>query len=158
MRLAPTCTQVSITICFGTCSNINSYTNIMTGRRQTYPPPEFSGGLLGGQMGLGKTLSIISLILSNTARVSRKRPRASRVATQEVKTTLIVTPMSCTDHFNEGKQMFKLTAKRCWILGQNNSICKYQESQTQIIIKQATGTYYQRLSHGQHSMASRSSA
>ena len=60
-----------------------------------YPPPEFSGGLLGDQMGLGKTLSIIALIVSNRAKRSRKRQRASHARAQEVKTTLIVAPMSC---------------------------------------------------------------
>jgi len=81
----------------------NSYTNTITGKRQTYPPPNFSGGLLGDQMGLGKTLSIIALIVSNTAKLSRKRPRVSQNVTQEVKTTLIVAPMSCMYCSSEGK-------------------------------------------------------
>ncbi|PMD33599.1 hypothetical protein L207DRAFT_142233 [Hyaloscypha variabilis F] len=79
------------------------YTNTITGKRQTYPPPAFSGGLLGDQMGLGKTLSIIALILSNKAKLSRKRPRFSHNVTKEVKTTLIVAPMSLLDTW--GKQL-----------------------------------------------------
>jgi len=75
--------------------HIFSFTNTITGKKQTQQPPSFSGGLLGDQMGLGKTLSIIALIVTNTAKLSRKRPRASYKATQDVKTTLVVAPMSC---------------------------------------------------------------
>ncbi|RFU29395.1 hypothetical protein B7463_g6915, partial [Scytalidium lignicola] len=90
------------------------YTNTITGKRQTYPPPAFSGGLLGDQMGLGKTLSIIALILSNKAKLSRKRPRVSRNVTEEVKTTLIVAPMSLLDTWGKQLNMHVVPGALSW--------------------------------------------
>jgi SNF2 family DNA or RNA helicase len=87
-----------------TSTHTFSYTNTITGKKQMYPPPDFSGGLLGDQMGLGKTLSIIALIVSNTARLSRKRPRVGQTTAQDVKTTLIVAPMSCMYCLREGNK------------------------------------------------------
>jgi hypothetical protein len=89
------CTSLC-TLVLRTIAHKISYKNTITGKRQECPPPAFSGGLLGDQMGLGKTLSMIALILSNKAKLSRKRPRFSHNMTKEVKTTLIVAPMSCT--------------------------------------------------------------
>jgi SNF2 family DNA or RNA helicase len=42
-----------------------SYINNVTGSMESSEPPNFRGGLLADQMGLGKSLSIISLIASN---------------------------------------------------------------------------------------------
>lgn len=42
------------------------YVNVVTGQEQRRPPPDFRGGLLVDAPGLGKTLSMISLLaLSN---------------------------------------------------------------------------------------------
>ena len=42
-----------------------SYFNIITGQEEQKSPPEVLGGILADMMGLGKTLSILSLIASN---------------------------------------------------------------------------------------------
>ncbi|KAI1409348.1 SNF2 family N-terminal domain-containing protein [Hypoxylon sp. FL1857] len=41
------------------------YYNVITGHSQNYPPPETLGGILADMMGLGKTLSILSLVTSS---------------------------------------------------------------------------------------------
>ena len=73
---------------------LHRYINTITERQQRYPPPDFRGGLLADQMGLGKTLTMIALITSNVARLPRKRPRHPRCQAQEVKSTLVVVPLS----------------------------------------------------------------
>ncbi|UNI21751.1 1-phosphatidylinositol 4-kinase [Purpureocillium takamizusanense] len=42
------------------------YSNAITGQEQRAPPPETRGGILADMMGLGKTLSILSLVASST--------------------------------------------------------------------------------------------
>ncbi|GJN80826.1 hypothetical protein PLIIFM63780_004356 [Purpureocillium lilacinum] len=42
------------------------YSNAITGQEQRSPPPETRGGILADMMGLGKTLSILSLVASST--------------------------------------------------------------------------------------------
>lgn len=42
-----------------------SYHNVITGQTQPRPPPETFGGILADMMGLGKTLSILSLITTS---------------------------------------------------------------------------------------------
>ncbi|KAI1205753.1 SNF2 family N-terminal domain-containing protein [Annulohypoxylon truncatum] len=46
-------------------SGQNIYYNVITGQSQREPPPETLGGILADMMGLGKTLSILSLIASS---------------------------------------------------------------------------------------------
>ncbi|KAF2493310.1 hypothetical protein BU16DRAFT_563473 [Lophium mytilinum] len=41
------------------------YRNNITGRAQAHPPPKFSGGILADPMGLGKSLTVISLIVND---------------------------------------------------------------------------------------------
>ncbi|PMB70570.1 putative SWI/SNF-related matrix-associated actin-dependent regulator of chromatin subfamily A member 3-like 1 [Beauveria bassiana] len=43
-----------------------TYFNIITGHEQKSPPPETKGGILADMMGLGKTLSILSLLATTT--------------------------------------------------------------------------------------------
>lgn len=43
------------------------YFNVITGHNQKMPPPETRGGILADMMGLGKTLSILSLLSSTMA-------------------------------------------------------------------------------------------
>ncbi|KAI1095967.1 SNF2 family N-terminal domain-containing protein [Rostrohypoxylon terebratum] len=43
----------------------NIYYNVITGQSQRDPPPESLGGILADMMGLGKTLSILSLVASS---------------------------------------------------------------------------------------------
>ena len=42
-----------------------SYINTITGDEQLFKPPDFRGGILADPMGLGKSLSMISLVLAN---------------------------------------------------------------------------------------------
>ncbi|KAH8650675.1 SNF2 family N-terminal domain-containing protein [Tricladium varicosporioides] len=75
------------------------YTNTITGSQQDYPPPSFRGGILADQMGLGKSLSMISLIASDTTRpLKDPTPETSVVTTEPkvpaIKTTLLVVPSS----------------------------------------------------------------
>lgn len=46
-------------------SNEKRYYNVITQHLQNYPPPETRGGILADMMGLGKTLSTLSLIASS---------------------------------------------------------------------------------------------
>ncbi|KAK7981864.1 hypothetical protein PG988_004102 [Apiospora saccharicola] len=45
-------------------SGQQSYYNVITGQMHQQPPPETFGGILADMMGLGKTLSILSLVVS----------------------------------------------------------------------------------------------
>ena len=78
---------------------VNSYVNTVTGSRQDSPPPDFRGGLLADQMGLGKSLSMISLIASNPASnlaAAAPTPFTSieaHVTLRPVKATLLVVPL-----------------------------------------------------------------
>src|SRR4051794_15473751 len=44
------------------------YKNTITGDQQETPPPQFRGGILADQMGLGKSLSMLALIASSPAK------------------------------------------------------------------------------------------
>ncbi|KAI5868628.1 SNF2 family N-terminal domain-containing protein [Durotheca rogersii] len=46
-------------------SGQKAYYNVITGHSQREPPPETFGGILADMMGLGKTLSILSLVVSS---------------------------------------------------------------------------------------------
>lgn len=81
-------------------ANVPSYVNTVTGARQDSPPPDFKGGLLADQMGLGKTLSMISLVASDSASnlkaavPSRYNSIEVHDAVSPVKTTLLVVPFT----------------------------------------------------------------
>lgn len=101
------------------------YYNVITRQAQTEPPPETRGGLLADMMGLGKTLSILSLIAStgaaaqqweNTEPLQPTAPEASRSRhdglfsqsalnltplVRNVKTTLLVCPLSTVTNWEE---------------------------------------------------------
>ena len=67
-----------------------AYVNTISGQKQLNPPPEFRGGLLIDAPGLGKTLSIISLILS-----TRGCQLSLGDGEPSAPTTLLVVPKSC---------------------------------------------------------------
>ncbi|MCJ1385512.1 alpha-1,6-mannosyltransferase [Xylographa soralifera] len=62
------------------------YVNTVSGQKQTRPPPNFCGGLLIDAPGLGKSLSVISLVLY--AKESRALTKSTAV--QRITTLLIV--------------------------------------------------------------------
>jgi SWI/SNF-related matrix-associated actin-dependent regulator of chromatin subfamily A3 len=66
------------------------YFNIVSGQRLLTPPRDFRGGLLIDAPGLGKSLSIISLILS--AKEDRRPDADGEVS---LPTTLLVVPKTC---------------------------------------------------------------
>ncbi|KAF4587480.1 SNF2 family helicase/ATPase [Ophiocordyceps camponoti-floridani] len=99
------------------------YVNVITGLELKEAPPETRGGLLADMMGLGKTLSILSLVASTTDDAHRwelldpvQRPAAEpkgkkTVApqpsfdplpvTRQAKSTLIVCPLSTVTNWEE---------------------------------------------------------
>lgn len=76
------------------------YVNNVTGESQFCPPPNFRGGILADAMGLGKTLTMLALIASDTlshagsSGIDRVETTCSPSSYPVVKTTLIVVPLS----------------------------------------------------------------
>ncbi|EXJ84685.1 hypothetical protein A1O3_05355 [Capronia epimyces CBS 606.96] len=73
------------------------YTNLVTEQSQRYEPSESRGGLLADQMGLGKTLTMISLIALNPAQLTSSLVFTAHGTIRRVKSTLIVVPFSLLD-------------------------------------------------------------
>lgn len=75
-----------------------SYYNNVSGGIQHDPPPQFHGGLLADDMGLGKSLSMISLIAANqfvtTTKPYSKVSERVNISCPRVKSTLLVAPSS----------------------------------------------------------------
>jgi SNF2 family DNA or RNA helicase len=85
-----------------------SYFNVITGEEERYSPPQVLGGILADMMGLGKTLSILSLIVSSLedSRVWRWRqpppPEEDETPLKiNAKTTLLVSPLSTIANWEE---------------------------------------------------------
>ncbi|KAI9826271.1 MAG: hypothetical protein M1826_006693 [Phylliscum demangeonii] len=83
--------------------------NIITGKEERSKPDEPMGGILADMMGLGKTLSILSLVVSSLAESiawSAKAPPAPTSADElpllrNVKTTLLISPLSTVANWEE---------------------------------------------------------
>lgn len=74
------------------------YTNLITSSSQSTPPPESRGGLLADKMGLGKSLTMISLIALNPLNLEQCNEPVIFTSTgtiRRVKSTLIVVSFSC---------------------------------------------------------------
>ncbi|POR34601.1 Putative SWI/SNF-related matrix-associated actin-dependent regulator [Tolypocladium paradoxum] len=125
-----------------------TYSNAITGQEQRDPPPETRGGILADMMGLGKTLSILSLIASSTDDAHRwellapvQRPvletKPSRndglmmqqpsfdpaPVTRQAKSTLIVCPLSTITNWEEQmKQHLRPGSLSCHIYHGSNRI------------------------------------
>lgn len=67
---------------------------MITERSQREQPPDAKGGLLADQMGLGKSLSMISLIASNPCRIQEPIVFTADGSYRRLKATLIVVPYS----------------------------------------------------------------
>ncbi|KOS18296.1 Helicase-like transcription factor [Escovopsis weberi] len=101
------------------------YFNVITGHNQKAPPPDTRGGVLADMMGLGKTLSILSLVASSTEEAAKwecaapeqpsapeARPSRNDVflaqpnlgltpLTRNTKATLIICPLSTITNWEE---------------------------------------------------------
>jgi SNF2 family DNA or RNA helicase len=84
------------------------YYNVITGKEEKLKPPEVRGGILADMMGLGKTLSVLCLVVSSLEDAeawARKKPAQSPerlpLLVQNVKTTLLVAPLSTIANWEE---------------------------------------------------------
>ena len=83
------------------------YYNIITGHEERTKPPEVLGGILADMMGLGKTLSILSLVVGSLNKAQEWAHLAPPENTTDVplvrnsKTTLLVSPMSTMTNWEE---------------------------------------------------------
>ncbi|KAI9736111.1 MAG: hypothetical protein M1818_006287 [Claussenomyces sp. TS43310] len=85
-----------------------SYYNVITGQEERQSPPQVLGGILADMMGLGKTLSILSLLISS---LDESKEWAERMPPPPVdddvplkrncKTTLLVSPLSTITNWEE---------------------------------------------------------
>jgi SWI/SNF-related matrix-associated actin-dependent regulator of chromatin subfamily A3 len=71
------------------------YTNLVTENSQRTEPHESRGGLLADQMGLGKSLTMISLIASSRAQSNSSVVFTAQGTICRIKSTIIVVPYSC---------------------------------------------------------------
>ncbi|KAL7269867.1 hypothetical protein RUND412_007451 [Rhizina undulata] len=74
-----------------------SYYNVITGEESRDRPAEVLGGILADMMGLGKTLQIISLIVSTF----EEAETFSTAASMNAKTTLLISPLSTIGNWEE---------------------------------------------------------
>ena len=70
------------------------FTNMITDMSQKAPLPDSKGGLLADQMGLGKSLTMISLVALNTCKTREPIIFTDLGALRRLKATLIVVPYS----------------------------------------------------------------
>jgi len=76
--------------------SMSSFTNRVSDTYQTDEPPQFYGGIVADPMGLGKTLSMISLIASDINLDHSDLSNLSGVDTEESSgRTLVIVPPPC---------------------------------------------------------------
>lgn len=84
-----------------------TYYNVITGQEERTKPPEVLGGILADMMGLGKTLSILSLIVGGLDEAQKwgERPApdmdGEKPLIRNSKTTLLVSPLSTVANWEE---------------------------------------------------------
>ena len=85
------------------------YVNVITGNEERSKPPEILGGILADMMGLGKTLSILALVVGSLeaaeewAKQQPPKPQSSKdvALVRNSKTTLLVSPLSTIANWEE---------------------------------------------------------
>lgn len=88
-------------------NGLRMYYNIITGREERKKPPEVLGGILADMMGLGKTLSILSLVVgslnSDWANQTPPEPEddGDIPLVRNAKTTLLIAPLSTLANWEE---------------------------------------------------------
>jgi SWI/SNF-related matrix-associated actin-dependent regulator of chromatin subfamily A3 len=75
-------------------ADVTSYTNMITEVSQKTQPSDCRGGLLADQMGLGKSLTMISLIALSTCKTSEPIIFTTKGTLRRLKSTLVVVPYS----------------------------------------------------------------
>ncbi|KAL9062927.1 MAG: hypothetical protein Q9157_008530, partial [Trypethelium eluteriae] len=91
-------------------NGVTYYQNVLTGIEWSRRPPSVQGGILADMMGLGKTLSILSLIVDSLD-AAREWGRTPPVKTHEesvqcnAQTTLLVVPVSTVANWEEQIKM-----------------------------------------------------
>ncbi len=84
-----------------------SYYNVITGKEERNKPPEVLGGILADMMGLGKTLSILALIVGSLqeaedwAKQSCPEMDGEKALVRNSKTTLLVSPLSTVANWED---------------------------------------------------------
>ena len=85
----------------------HNYYNVITGHEERTKPPEILGGILADMMGLGKTLSILSLVVGSLDEAERWGQQRSpevdigKSLIRNSKTTLLVCPLSTIANWEE---------------------------------------------------------
>ena len=84
------------------------YYNVITGREERQKPPEVLGGILADMMGLGKTLSILSLVVGSLNQAPKwadedpPEPEDGDIPLiRNAKTTLLIAPLSTLANWEE---------------------------------------------------------
>ena len=84
-----------------------SYYNVITGTEERTKPPEVLGGILADMMGLGKTLSMLSLVVGSLEQATQfgEQPAPERDGEKALirnsKTTLLVSPLSTVANWED---------------------------------------------------------
>lgn len=89
----------------GSSGHSKVYYNVITGQEERQSPPQVLGGILADMMGLGKTLSILSLIMSTLDESKQWAAQDASAADErqpkKCKTTLLVSPLSTITNWED---------------------------------------------------------